>query len=291
MSKVSVIIASRNEKFLNKTVEDAVGKASGEVEVIAILDGPTDYPPLEGLPNVRFIPLRNSVGMRAALNLAVRLATGKYVMKLDAHSMMSEGYDALLQDQCDDNWVVVARRNELDAENWRISDTTPCDYFYLSCPWTSPNGYMRDYRWVSRGLERADLMLDETMTISGSMWFMSKEHYEKRIRYMDADRFGHFGEPQELCCKTWLSDGRVMVNKRVLHAHYRGKRNYFISWKTSILGYQVVTQYWSGDKWPYRIHDFGWIVDRFWPLPTEATRHRQEKYRWEPDWRTKYYHA
>ena len=47
--KVSVIVPSRNEIFLNKTVEDLFRTATGEIEVIVILDG---YWP-ETLPDVK----------------------------------------------------------------------------------------------------------------------------------------------------------------------------------------------------------------------------------------------
>jgi hypothetical protein len=39
MSRVSVIIPSRNERFLAPTVADVLSKAAGEIEVITTLDG------------------------------------------------------------------------------------------------------------------------------------------------------------------------------------------------------------------------------------------------------------
>ncbi len=294
MSKVSVIIPSRNDKFLNNTIQDMLAKAAGEVEVVAVVDGPTDCPLPKEHPALLVLQLPEARGMRNGINAGAARATGKYLLKADSHCSMSEGYDVLLQAECEKNWLVIGRRNELN-ESWEISDTTPCDYWYLSCPWTAPQGYMRDCRWVSRQRERVDLFLDETMTISGSMWFMSKVHFEC-IGGMDDCAFGPWsGEPQELSGKTWLSGGRVMVNKRVTYAHLRpGKgveRGYHISWKHALRGLRAVTQYWMNDRWPGRIHDFGWWVERFWPLPLENTRMRGEKYFWEPDWREKYYHA
>lgn len=291
MSRVSVIIPSRNEQYLAATIDDVFAKARGDIEVVAVLDGPSDYPLARERPNLVYVNHPKPLGFRVTVNHAARVATGKYLMKLDAHSLLSDGFDVLLQARCEDNWLLTARRNELDAEAWRISDETPCDYFYWSSPWTSPNGYMRDYRWVSRTNERMHISLDETMSISGSMWFCAKSHWE-RIGGMD-EQFGHFGEPQEMCGKTWVSGGAVMVNKLITYAHLRGKRKYSISLRTSILGYQRVTNYWATDAWqsPYRVRDFGWIIDHFWPLPTAETRVRGEKYVWEPDWRERYYHA
>src|SRR3990170_1664700 len=290
MAKVSVLTPSRDEKYLVKTISDFVDKAEGEVEVIAVIDGPTVYPLPEERPNVKVIQLPEPLGMRNGINVAANHATGKYLLKVDSHCSISQGYDLKLQ-ECEDNWIVIGRRNELDAERWQISDTSPCDYWYMSSPWTSGQGYMRDCRWVSRGEDRKDIVIDETMTISGSMWFMPKVHFE-RIGGMNDIEFGPWcGEPQELSCKTWLSGGKVCVRKDTVYAHLRAERNYHIRWKIALRGLRYVSQYWANDKWqhPDRIHDFGWLVDDFWPLPTEGSRHHLEKYIWESDWRQKYY--
>ncbi|GEM_PF-1969692 len=292
MAKVSVLIPSRDEKFLANTIEDMVKKASGEVEVIAILDGPTSYPVIPEYSNVKIINLPSPQGMRHGINLAATLAKGKYLMKIDAHCVITHGYDEILQSECEDNWVVVARRNELSPE-WKITDTTPVDYFYMSCPWTSPQGYMRMCRWITRDKQRSEIMLDETMTFSGSMWFMSREHFFKRIKMMDEDRFGQWsGEPEELACKTWLGGGKVMINKKVTFAHMRKTnigRPYHISWNDALKGLRESARYWSSDEWPDRIHNFEWLIDHFWPLPSKAQHCNGERYFWEEDWKEKYY--
>lgn len=295
MPKVSVIIPSRNDRFLNNTIADMLQKAAGDVEVIAVVDGPTEFPLPPEQDRLKLIRLPEPLGMRNGINVGAAAATGEYLMKVDSHCSISEGYDELLQAECEDNWVVIARRNELN-EQWEISDATPCDYWYLSCPWTSPQEYMRDCRWITRQRERPDVMLDETMTISGSMWFMPRVHFEQRIKGMNDMEFGPWsGEPQELSGKTWLGGGRVMVNKRVTYAHLRPshgvERGYHIQWKHALRGLRAATAYWANDLWPDRIHDFGWWVDHFWPLPLEHARAHAEKYFWEPDWREKYYHA
>jgi len=45
--------------------------------------------------------------------------------------------------------------------------------------------------------------------------------------------------------------------------------------------------YWVENKWDERIHDFDWLIDKFWPLPTENSRHKLEKYYWPDEWRNK----
>lgn len=292
--KVSILIPSRDEKYLANTIDDMVKKAAGEVEIIAIVDGKTSYSLPPEHPNVKIICLPEPRGMRHGINLAASLATGKYLMKIDSHCIISEGYDTLLQAECEDNWVVVGRRNELSPE-WIVTDTTPVDYFYMSSPWTSPQGYMRMSRWITRDRQRNDILLDETLAFSGSMWFMSKDHFFQRVRTMDEDRFGQWsGEPEELSCKTWLGGGKVMINKKVTFAHMRKDkigRPYEISWDTALVGLQESARYWSNDEWPHRIHNFDWLIDHFWPLPSQQHHCHREKYFWEDDWKEKYYHG
>lgn len=288
MSKVSIIIPSRDEFTLNNTIRDLLKSAVGEIEILAIIDGPTSYPLPPEDKSLKLIQLPEPMGMRHGINLASQIATGKYLMKLDAHCVMSNGFDLLLQENCDDDWVVVSRRNELSPE-WEITDTTPVDYFYMSNPWTSSQGYMRMSRWISRDRQRKDFMLDETMTFSGSNWFMTKDHFIKRIRMMDEERFGQWsGEPEELACKTWLGGGKVMVNKNIVHAHMRKDklgRPYNISWGSALKGLRESARYWSSDEWPYRIHDFEWLIEKFWPLPSEKQHCNGERYYWEENWR------
>ena len=43
---LSVLIAARNEEFLNRTVEDVLAKKRGNTEVIVVCDGNWPIPPL-----------------------------------------------------------------------------------------------------------------------------------------------------------------------------------------------------------------------------------------------------
>lgn len=288
MSKVSVLIPSRNEPHLARTIDDMLKKATGDVEIIAVIDGPSWFPPPFENYNVKIITFPEPMGMRHGVNVAATIATGKYIMKIDSHCIISNGYDVLLQSECDDDWVITAVRNELSAD-WVVTDTTPVDYFYMSNPWTSPQGYMRMSRWISRSKERKDITFDETMTISGSMWFMSRDHFFHRIRTMDDGRFGQWsGEPEELACKTWLGGGKMMIDKRIVYAHMRKDKipqPYHIPWKYAIRGLRESARYWSNDEWPYAIHKFDWLIDHFWPLPSQAHHCNGEKYFWEDNWK------
>lgn len=74
MSKLSVIIPSRNEIFLKKTVEDLLSKAEGEIEVIAVLDGYWPTPPLNDDNRLIILHRGDAMGMRAAINGVAAIA-------------------------------------------------------------------------------------------------------------------------------------------------------------------------------------------------------------------------
>ena len=134
--KLSIIIPSRKELFLNETIKDVLKNATGDVEIFPILDG---YEPDELVedPRVKYIrlPEQSYMQKRHGINAGVAMASGKYVMSLDAHCLVAKGFDEVLIKYHQDNWVQIPRRHRLDAENWCIqkqSDTRPpIDYEYI----------------------------------------------------------------------------------------------------------------------------------------------------------------
>lgn len=273
MSKVSVLVPSRNERFLPQTIADVLRNATGEIEVIAVLDG-YDAP----LPDdPRLIVLRRpvSLGMRAAINSAAAIARGKYLLKCDAHCAFQEGFDEVLKADCDDNWIVIPRRDRLDAENWTLQQTgkPPVDLHYLSCPITNRDGYsMHGVIWPERDKILLHESLSDTMSFQGSCWFMSRRHFDW-LGGMSEVGYGTFcQEPQEIGNKTWLGGGRVVVNKRTTYLHlHKGKqygRGYHQDRGEIIRGHTWAGHYWMNNQWPAHIHDIEWLVDKFAPVPT-----------------------
>lgn len=280
--KVSILIPSRNEPFLPNTVADILAHATGDIEVIVVLDGywhttgdghtlalPDD-------PRLTLIHRGVARGMRAAINGAADIAKGDFLMKCDAHCMFAEGFDEVLQADCDQDWIVIPRRKRLDAENWGIQDVgkPDVDYEYLGFPYFRPDEPgMHGTIWTERIRERMHgYDLDENMSFQGSCWFMSKRHWV-RLGGMSDVGYGTFiQEPQEIGLKTWLGGGKVMVNKKTWYAHlHKGKkygRGYFFSKQEAIDGNAYSTDYWLNNRWPGRVHDLAWLVERFWPVPT-----------------------
>jgi len=272
MGKLSVIIPSREDSFLVKTVVGLLANAREEIEVIVVLDGywPKDYV----WNDVRVVVVhigsdKNPLGMRACINAGVRVASGEYIMKLDEHCMVNEGFDVKLKASCKDNWVVVPRRYRLDAENWKIIEDgrPPIDYMYIE----NKGGYLHGTIDKKRTEERKDVLIDDLMTFQGSCYFMKKKFWEV-IGPMDDVNYGPFAnEAQEIGLKAWLSGGRVVVNKTTWYAHWhRDRRGYKFTneqqrkFSESVAkGRTYSANYWLNNKWNKRIYDYRWLLDKF----------------------------
>ena len=100
MTKISIIIPSRNEKYLKKTVDDIQKKATGDYEIIIGWNGKTEYE-IPDIPfpsdKIRFVYEKEAIGLKPMINKLVKEATGKYILKSDAHCMFGEGFDEILQ--------------------------------------------------------------------------------------------------------------------------------------------------------------------------------------------------
>jgi glycosyltransferase involved in cell wall biosynthesis len=285
MKDLTVIIPSRNEIFLSKTVDDILAKAQGDIEIIAVLDGYWPAPRLTSDKRLTVLHRGRAMGMRAAVNGAAAIAKGKYIMKCDAHCMFAPGFDRVLCAECDDNWVVIPRRVRLDAENWAIQemDKHGLDYHFLTCPMTNKDGYeMHGQIWRDRDDARHNdpkYEIDDTMSFQGSAWFMSKKHFDNYLHGLSEDGYGPFcQEPQEIGNKTWLGGGRVVANKKTWYAHlHKGRkygRGYFQDTRSLVKGHTWSARHWINDEEPNMIHKFEWLVDKFWPVPT-----------WPEDWK------
>lgn len=251
---LSVIITARNEEFLPVTVEDVFLKRRGNTEVIVISDGGWPPTPVKDHPDLVMIRHKDSIGQRAAINEGVKLSNAKFIMKLDAHCILDEGFDVKLMANCEPNWTVIPRQYNLHAFNWRCNkcgnewyqgpqpthcqtpgeghkDNPDCDGkdFERVIIW-KPRLHRRSdhYRfdtdlkfqyWGS--LEKAeghDGPISETMSFLGACFFMHRKWYWD-IGGSD-EEFGSWGQQgTEISCKTWLAGGRLVTNKNTWFSH------------------------------------------------------------------------
>jgi glycosyltransferase involved in cell wall biosynthesis len=296
---LSVIIPSRNKSswpFTQKTVNDLFNKATGEIEVICILDGYVLEPPLKERKNLTVIHHETSQGMRQGINLGAGLAKGKYICKCDDHCMFAEGFDTALANDCDDNWLVVPSRYSLNGQEW-IRKYGPIDYDYLTYPfnldeqfgfgfhgkkWHGTYGFTGGY--FDREKKLKHILIDDMLTFQGSCWFMPKDLFFK-IGCMQIEGYYQHQEAQELGFKVWLSGGRCVVNKKTWYAHlHKGNlygRGYHLLKHQMIKSAIYSTDLWINNKWPGQTRPLKYLIDKFWPLEMWPEDWDDPKHRFE----------
>lgn len=216
---VSIIIPARKERFLDKTIDEVINKAEGEIEVVVSLDG-TDVPRRDG---VKYILNDPPVGMRTCINRAVEAAEGRFIMKLDAHCMLARGYDTVLKENHEPNRIQIPRRKRLHAKTWTlIDDGRPdIDYMYLT---EDHMGRVCGGKNKDPNLKKIEI--DEIESFQGSCYFMEREYF-KELGLLDDINFGGSGhESQEITYKCWMHGGKVVRNKKLWYAHARLGRFY-----------------------------------------------------------------
>lgn len=280
---LSVIIPSRSPEYLQDTIDDILKKAKGEVEIIVVYDGREPETPLKQDPRVKTFlhgTVRESKGMRESINLGVKMSKGDYIMKTDEHCMFDEGFDLKLAADCEDNWVVIPRRYRLDPDKWEWIIDKRCpyiDYMHIDYPYQRPNDQtcgLHGAEWGSRRRDNEDKLIDDTPSMQGSCYFMSRKHWDTTIEFLDTAKYGTFTqEAQEIGMKTWLSGGRVVVNKKTWYAHMhkgnRGKGYGFSNEQYRKHGADMETgrlyciDYWMTTKdWKY---DWDWFINEKFP--------------------------
>lgn len=286
MPKTSILIAARNERHLPRMLAHLLTRLTGDYQILVGFDGP----PYVDLPeDGRIVKgFFQQEGLKPTINKLARLATGKYLLKLDSHCAVSEGLNEVLQRDMQPEWLVVPRFYTLDEATWEPNRRKPHnDYWNVSCPLTDPKGY----RFAAGGYDfartaaRADVgPTDETMTMHGSCWFVERAFFLDKLGGMQSEGYGvSYMEPADLGFRTWLGPwgGAVMVNKAGwyshLHSNYR-ERGYPIDWPEVKRSYRWTAEHWMYDEWPQAVKPFGWLVDKFELAPAV----------WPADWRARH---
>jgi len=220
---ISVIIPARRERFLDQTIKSIFDNFKGDFEVIVVLEGKE----MSSLPkDVTYIRNKKPKGMRTAINQAVAIAKGQYILKLDAHCMVDVGMDVKLLEDHQDKWVQIPRRKRLDAHNWKIEvreDRPDIDYMYLG------KGYVGGVNNAkNRREDLKKILLDDAPTFQGSCYFMEKNFFNELGLLDDVNFAGNGHEAQEICFKVRHAGGRVVRNKKTWYAHARLNRFYSI---------------------------------------------------------------
>lgn len=269
---LSIIIPSRNEQFLEKTVQGLLDNCTGEIEIIVVLDG---YNPPERNPRAKYIHHEKSIGMRQAINSGMAEAKGEYIMKIDAHCVVAKGIDEQLIKDHQPNWVQIPRRYKLDDINWCPLLTDIVDYQHYIFPLKYNPPSLHGFKSVERTLERKDIMLDDTMTFQGSCYFMTRAYWNK-LDLLNDEGYGTLPsqEANYIGNTVWLDGGRVITNKNTWYAHlFKGSRHgrgYFLDLGLSRECYAYSYNHWVNEN----KEGFIKIIERFWPV-----------HGWPKDWK------
>lgn len=299
MTDLSVLIPARNEMFLAKTIEDILENVEGNTEIIAVCDGNWPKPPVKNHSRVSLIYHSESIGQRAATNEAAKLSQAKFIMKCDAHCAFDKGFDIKLMASCKHDWTVVPRMYNLHVFNWQCKECgnetyqgpTPTEcgkcgnkaefemVMVWQPRWNRQSDFMRfdkDMKfnyWGAYGKrpEAQDDIADQLCAI-GACWMM------RRDRYWDLDGMdemhGSWGQMGvEIACKSWLSGGRQVVNKKTWFAHMFRTQGGDFGFPYPLSGRQVgkarkhSQKLWKGNSWLKAKHPLEWLLNKFAPVP------------------------
>lgn len=307
-AELSVIIPGRCEQFMAQTVEDVLLHARADTEIIAICDG--DWPPARGIrddPRVKVVKTGTSIGQRAATNLGVSVSRAKYVMKLDAHCAMDEGFDVKMLELMQPDYTMVPAMHRLHAFDWVCNECghgayqgfkpekcAECgeDNLFMKLVWEPKwkNGpsvswrfdtnlrmqYWNDHRKRPEVQEQAKSGLVETPICVGCCFLMERDRFWE-LGGMDEGHgsWGQYGF--ELGAKAWLSGGKMVTNVRTWFAHLFRTGNFSASGESTFpyplsgAEQEAARKYsrdlWMNDKWPLAVRPLSWLIDHFAPMP------------------------
>lgn len=295
---LSILIPARNEMFLGRTIQSILEAREGNTEVIAVCDGNWPDPPITDHPNVHLIYHSQSIGQRAATNEAARLSKAKFIMKCDAHCAFDKGFDIKLMREFEYNWTVVPRMYNLHAFDWKCNkcghqtyqggqptkcekcdNTTDFERFMI---WKHREHKRSDFARFDRSLhfqywgdygKRPEAQGDiaDLMCFVGACWMMHRERYWE-LGGLD-EKHGSWGQMGvEISCKSWLSGGRQVVNKRTWFAHlFRTQPGFGFPYPMSGRDVDKARAYskwlWEEGNWPLAKHKLSWLIEKFAPVP------------------------
>ena len=296
-SEISILIPARNEEWLYKTVEDILANIEAETEIIVGLDGQWANPPVVDDPRVTIYYAGESLGQRAMTNQLARLSKAKYVIKTDAHCAFDKGFDRKMLEafkQTGDNVTMVCTLRNLHVFDWVCKSCGERRYQGQSGVCTKCGGEtFKDIKWIGKpspqsNYYRFDTTLHfqywkayekrfkenfgESFSLQGSFFMLTREKFwELEI---SEETFGSWGQQgTEVACKTWLSGGRVVVNRNTWYSHLFRTQGGDFGFPYHLGGRQVESarkysrELFMENTWKKQIKPLSWLIEKFKPIP------------------------
>lgn len=234
---ISVIIpAYKEEPFLERTIQNIYDTATGEIEIIVVLNGYLQPVPMG--PTV--IALPENMGERVAMNEAARAAHGDYLFRIDAHCDFSpDGWDELMLEVlkekpkavCVGVITAIYHHTAAERENARDNGSRPIDPLR---DWTRLSGHWyglcklmpnMEAKWYKPNHHLDLPKVVPNMGATGCGMLISKEFYWE-IGGADESlgKMGAIGE--EFAIKAWLFGEGVYTRTDVTVGHIFGTGGY-----------------------------------------------------------------
>jgi hypothetical protein len=292
---LSILIPSRNEQFLARTIQDILENIEGNTEIIVGLDGLWAEPPINDNPRVTIVHVSESIGQRAMTNQLCRLSDAKYIMKVDAHCAFDKGFDVKMMSVMHDDWTMAPVMRNLHAFNWVCPDghiryqgpSGPCtecgketvkDVVWIPKNNPQSSSYCFDpephFQYFNEFKKRPEGQgeLTESMSLQGSCFMLTRAKYWE-LNICD-EQFGSWGSQGiEVAVKTWLSGGKVIINHNTWYAHMFRTQGGDFGFPYEISGSAVghakktARELFFKGTWELQQKPLSWLVERFWPVP------------------------
>lgn len=234
---VSVLLTTKDEPLLAKTIKSLEKNAKEEIEIIVEEDV-------------------NDDGRRVLLNKLANKANGDYLYIIDSHCTVPKNWDTMLKENCVEGTIVFSPIQSIDRDTLK-----PKKGLYTGA-------YLDinlEQKWG--GEIKGDI--GEAMCFTGCGWMIKKETYDKfNGCSLELGRWGGLGS--EWALKIWLSGGRLLCDKRVPIGHVFTPKDtnptHNVYQPEVDATYAKIREFTYQNNWYHQIHSIQWLVGKFWPV-------------------------
>ncbi|MEK7117088.1 MAG: glycosyltransferase [Patescibacteria group bacterium] len=294
---LSILIPSRSEMFLARTIEDILANIEADTEVIALLDGTWADPPVAYNERVNVIYAPKAIGQRAAANMACKLSKAKYVMKVDAHCSFDKGFDRKMLEaykETGDSVTMAPTMRNLWAFDWKCMK---CGKKWYQGP-TPTECAEKNFRGTGQPCEgknfkRKMMWVGKSNPQSNSYSFNAEPHFQYFNEYCKRPEY------KEALEKTGITETMSLQGSAFMCARDKwwewelsdeklgnwGNQGIEVACKTWLAGGRVLVNHktWYAHMFRTQGGDFGFP----WPnsgKDTQKTKDNVKKLFWENKW-------
>lgn len=153
--------------------------------------------------------------------------------------------------------------------HWRTSTEAPKGGMIYSDAWRMDSALHFQYHNERKSLPGDYL---ETMSCLGACWMLSRERFWQ-LGGLD-EQHGSYGQMgTEIACKSWLSGGRLITNRRAYYAHLFRTQGGTWGFPYALSSADVdharthSRDLWLSNAWPGQVKPLRWLVEKFAPVP------------------------